>query len=718
MRVLNKTSARWIALASVAMSLAPLAMAQDAHDQWLEEPHGERALAWARATTAASQQAIGKLPVYPQVKAELATALATGAAEPDITLMGPRALRFLRDATHPHGLLQVAQRDQAGLPGAWKTVLDVARLRQTEGIPFELQAYDFSGACLAPAFSRCLLRLSPGGGDEVEIREFDLDRAAFVDGGFRTPKARAFAEWLGPDQLLVEHTADGAPKTMAGWPASVRLWTRGTSLKQAREVYAAEPSDAIVQLFAVGDGAKRRGVIVRSINYSTFEVFAVAQDGGLQKAVLPRSLKPMAVQAIVGDQVVVQLGTDEVVEGIRYPAETLLAWSTDPGVPEGKKVSRIYTPGEGDYLGGRSDIASVHGKLAIVVNRQLVPRVLLASPTASGWQVEEALAGRPGDNISVRGGGSPADDLIIATNGFVTPRRQELFRAGQPLQLLAKDPVLFDESRYVTEIRTATSRDGTTVDYYLLRPKTPASTGPQPVFMTGYGAFGISYRPGYFDYSVGGPAFKLWLDRGGSLAIPAIRGGGERGEAWHQAAIRKDRQRSYDDFIAVAEQLVSTGYTTPKQIGVFGMSNGGLLSATLGTQRPDLFGAVVSDVPLTDLIRMRYMGMGAAWINEYGDPDKPDEAAAMLAYSPMQNVRKGTIYPPFLVTISTEDNRVGPGHARKLASRLADAGAPVYFLEDEEGGHGVSDAFRNPELMALRMTFLINALIPGSGQTH
>jgi prolyl oligopeptidase len=234
--------------------------------------------------------------------------------------------------------------------------------------------------------------------------------------------------------------------------------------------------------------------------------------------------------------------------------------------------------------------------------------------------------------------------------------------------------------------------------------------------MTGYGAFGISYRPGYFDYTVGGPAFKLWLDRGGSLAIPAIRGGGERGEAWHQAAIRKDRQRSYDDFIAVAEDLISTGYTTPKQIGVFGMSNGGLLSATLGTQRPDLFGAVVSDVPLTDLIRMRYMGMGAAWINEYGDPDKADEAAAMLAYSPLQNVRKGTTYPPFLVTISTEDNRVGPGHARKLAARLADAGAPVHFLEDEEGGHGVSDAFRNPELMALRMTFLINALIPHTRQ--
>lgn len=698
-------------LAAVVLTCAP-AVAQEIDDQWLEQPHGAKALEWARAKTAASQQAIRGLPVYAAVKAELASALATGAAEPDITLMGPRALRFLRNAAHPHGLLQVAMRDGQGVPGAWRTVLDVEKLRQEEGAPMELQAYDFTSSCLAPAFSRCLLRLSPGGGDEVELREFDLEQGRFVVDGFRTPKARAFAEWLGPDQIMVEHTAEGAPKTLAGWPASVRLWKRGQPLRDAREVYAAQPSDAIVQLSAVGEGAQRRGVIVRSINYSTFEVFAVGQDGQLQQAALPRTLKPMAVQASVGNQVVVQLGADEVVEGTAYPAETLLAWNTDPAVPAGRKVTRIYTPGGGDYLGGRSDIASAQGKLAFVVNRRLVPRVLLATPGEAGWTVEEALSGRPGDSISVRGGGSSKDDLIVATNGFVTPRRQELLRPGAPPTLLAKDPQWFDENSYVTEIRTATSRDGTTVDYYLLHPKSPARPGPQPLFMTGYGAFGISYRPGYFDYTVGGPAFKLWLDRGGSLAIPAIRGGGERGEAWHQAAIRKDRQRSYDDFIAVAEQLIAAGYTTPAQIGVFGMSNGGLLSATLGTQRPDLFGAVVSDVPLTDLIRMRHMGMGAAWINEYGDPDKADEAAAMLAYSPMQNVRSQTRYPPFLVTISTEDNRVGPGHARKLASRLYGVGAPVHFPEDEEGGHGVSDAFRNPELMALRMTFLIDALMP------
>lgn len=206
---------------------------------------------------------------------------------------------------------------------------------------------------------------------------------------------------------------------------------------------------------------------------------------------------------------------------------------------------------------------------------------------------------------------------------------------------------------------------------------------------------------------------KLWFDRGGSVMIPAARGGGERGEAWHQAAMREHRQNSYDDFIAAIQQLIQSGYTTPSRIGIFGMSNGGLLTAVLGTERPDLFGAVVSDVPLTDLIRLKYMGMGAAWLDEYGDAADPAMAKVLESYSPLQNVRAGVTYPPFFITTSTSDDRVGPGHARKFAARLESVGANVYFYEDNEGGHGVSDAFRNPELMALRMTFLISNLMSG-----
>ena len=320
-----------------------------------------------------------------------------------------------------------------------------------------------------------------------------------------------------------------------------------------------------------------------------------------------------------------------------------------------------------------------------------------------------------GDTLTLRPAMDDRGGVVMSLSGFLSPRSQYLVAPDGARQLLARDPELIDASAFTTELGSATSKDGTRIDYFLLRPKQAAVDG-HPLLLTGYGAFGISFRPGYFDAAVGGPALKLWLERGGALAIPAVRGGGERGAQWHQSVIREKRQTSYDDFIAVVEHLVASGFTRPQRIGIFGMSNGGLLTATMGTQRPDLFGAVVSDVPLTDLIRMRHMGMGAAWMNEYGNPDIPEQAAAMRAYSPYQNVHAGTAYPPFLVTISTEDDRVGPGHARKFAHRLAEAGAPTFFYEDEEGGHGVSDALRNPELMALRMGFLIDRLMPASSE--
>jgi prolyl oligopeptidase len=229
--------------------------------------------------------------------------------------------------------------------------------------------------------------------------------------------------------------------------------------------------------------------------------------------------------------------------------------------------------------------------------------------------------------------------------------------------------------------------------------------------MTGYGAFGIAFTAGYFDYIVGGRSLSIWLDHGGALVLPAARGGSERGDTWHRAAMREHRQLSYDDFTAVAESLIKSGFTTPAHFGIFGSSNGGLLAATMGTERPDLFGAVVSDVPLTDMLRFPKMGMGSAWMDEYGNPDKPQEAAALKAYSPLHNVRANVKYPPFLITISTEDSRVGPGHARKFAARLMEVGAKVYFLEDQEGGHGVSDALERPDIMAARMTFLLNTLV-------
>ncbi|GGD37106.1 prolyl oligopeptidase family serine peptidase [Pseudoxanthomonas indica] len=708
-----KTSFRFSSglLAMAITAASGQALAADDDLLWLESPHDAKALDWARAATAQTRQQLGASPSHAAVAGELKAILAQPPAEPDQYLLGERVVRFFRDAAHPYGLLQTAPRSGAGVKRDWKTVLDVAALRQSEGIPFELQVFTLGSACLAPTYTRCLLRLSPGGGDEVEIREFDIGQGAFVADGFKVGKSRAFAEWMGPDTLLVASALNDAPKTLAGWPAVVNLWSRGTPLASAKPVYQAQASDAIVQFSTVGNGADTLGVIGRAIDYSTFEVVVVDAQGKQTKLPFPQALKPFGVLGASARHVIAQLAHDETIEGRPYKAETVIAYDTSASAKEGQRVSAVYVPAAGEFVdpafGG---LAVTRDDVLLLSNRNLRQRVVAARFEQGRWKQRQVFEAQPGETVTVRSDGHDSNEFIASVAGFVTPRSQYLINEKGQRTLLAQDPVLMDGSGYTTEIGSATSRDGTSIDYFLLKPRKPAA-GPQPLLMTGYGAFGLSMRPGYFDAFVGGPALKLWLERGGAIAIPAIRGGGERGAAWHMAAIREKRQNSYDDFIAVTEHLIKTGFTSADHVGIFGMSNGGLLTATLGTQRPDLFGAVVSDVPLTDLIRMRHMGMGAAWMNEYGNPDDPAQTAAMLKYSPYQNVRKGTKYPPFLVTISTEDNRVGPGHARKLAWRLQQAGATTYFYEDEEGGHGVSDAFRNPELMALRMSFLIDNLM-------
>jgi prolyl oligopeptidase len=678
---------------------------------WLESPRDPRALEWAREQTRRSKAELAKKAIYPTVLADLQASLNASAPIPDVALLGARAVRFARDVANPHGLLQVADRSSSGDIGPWHTVLDVDALRKSEGKPYELHWSPQTG-CLPPQYEKCMLALSPGGGDQTELREFDLSTGRFVDGGFETPASRTFAVWLDADRLLIAHTLLDSPKTAAGWGAVVRIWRRGTPLESAKAVFEAKPTDAILTLSGIGTGAGRRGVVMRAIDYSNYEMTLIAPDGAATKVDLPTRLKQFGLLAATDRHLIVQLAAEAQIAGRPLPAETLLAYDVTATAGDRHRVQVVYSPHNGEYL---SDpifgMTATRGAVYFIATRALVPHLISATPGPEGWTTREQVTAEPGQSLKVGGGNPQGSDLILQTTGFLTPSRLELWRPGSKPSLLQAELPAFDATRFVVEVRSVSSKDGTPIDYFLLRPRELRAGSPTPTLMTGYGAFGISFTPGYLDAEVGGRSLQVWLQRGGALVLPAIRGGGERGEAWHQAAIRERRQVSYDDFAAVAESLIKSGFTTAAHLGVFGTSNGGLLAATMGTQRPDLFGAVVSDVPLTDMLRMPKMGMGAAWIDEYGNPDDPAAAKVLRTYSPLHNVREGVNYPPFLITISTEDNRVGPGHARKLAARLLEVGAPVYFLEDDEGGHGVSDPLTRPEVMAARLTFLIDALM-------
>lgn len=682
---------------------------------WLETPKDEPALQWAHEQTQRSREELAHSPSYAPILAALRSTLQASAPIPEVALLGTHAARFARGAANPHGLLQVADRTSSGGVGEWRTVLDVGQLRNREGKPYELQWFAVKDACLPPAYERCLLRLSPGGSDEVELREFDLRSGHFVDGGFRAPAARTFVVWLDADRLLIAHTLFDSPRTAAGWGAVARIWRRGQPLEKARKVFEAPSTDAIMELSAIGEGTARRGVVLRALDYSTFQMALIAPDGTITPVDLPKHLKPFGLLASTGHHLIVQLSTDTSIGARHLPAETLLAYDITPASSAKTRVQVVYSPREGEYLNDPiSGLAATRDGVDFIVTRNLVPSVISANIGANGWETHEVFTATAGQSINLSGADPAGADFIMQISGFLTPTRQELWHAGARQAVLDSETAAFDASRFVVEVRSTPSRDGTPIDYYLLRPKTLPPGSPTPTLMTGYGAFGISFTPGYLDSWVGGRSLKVWLDRGGALVVPAIRGGGERGDAWHQAAMRTKRQLSYDDFAAVAKTLIQSGFTTAAHLGVFGTSNGGLLAATMGTERPDLFGAVVSDVPLTDMLRFPKMGMGAAWEDEYGNPDDPTDAQVLRSYSPLHNVREGVKYPPFLITISTEDNRVGPGHARKLAARLLEVGARVYYIEDDEGGHRVSDPLERPEVMAARMTFLCESLI-GAG---
>lgn len=682
--------------------------------QWLEPPLEARPLAWAAAHTDASAKVLQALPGYPALREEVARKLAVERSTLDgaPVLLGPRALRLKRDAANPVGLLQAAPRREDGTPGEWKTVLDVAALGRSEGKKLQLQWFGDPG-CLPPRYDRCLLRLSDQGSDEASLREFDVEAGSFVPGGFATPPSRTFAAYLDRDTLLIAHALGDAPKTVAGWGAAVRVWKRGDPLEKARVVYTAQKTDAILMVSAAGPAQARRGVVLRAVDYSTFQVLTVDREGRAEALPIPAKLKPFGLQATSERHLFAQLAEPAQIGGATVPAESILAWDLRAKAADPAGLQVVYTPAAGEVVPGWTMAGTATRTAAVFpLQRGLSRSLAVARSDGTKWTVKPFIEAPAGKDVRALGADPAGEDLVVQSVGFLQPARLDLYRPGTQAKTLYADPALFDASRLVVETRTAKAADGTPIGYWLVKPRPAAAPGETPVLMTGYGAFGVSFPIGYADEFYGGVTMASWLERGGALVVPAIRGGGEGGAAWHRAAMREKRMVSYGDFFAVAEDVIGTKLTRRERLGVFGMSNGGLLAAVAGTLRPDLFGASVVDVPLTDMLRFPKMGMGAAWMNEYGNPEDPAMREVLLQYSPFHNVKPGVSYPAFFVTVSTHDNRVGPGHARKLAGRLESVGAEVFYLEEQEGGHGVSDALKHPDLMAMRLAFLVSKLMP------
>lgn len=712
-------------LAGALLALAALNSAADSSQvqagaQWippdayagLEAQFDPAALDWAKQRTEKALASLRAKPQFASVLQELTDAQAISSPMPRYAFLGEKIARVTRNAQHPLGVIEIASRGKSGFAqGPWRMALDLAALNERESKNYELLFLDLASQCLPPAYERCLLPLSPGGSSSMEHREFDLSSGKFVPGGFHVPQNRSFAAWLNADTLLVAHSLQGSAALASGYPQILRMWKRGTPLAQAKEIFRAASTDSLFLIRGVGEGAARRVIVSLGKDYKTTVVKVVDQSGAVSETGLPTQLKLFGMPKKVGSSIVVQLAEAATLRGKTVAAETILAYDLEQSRGT-DRISVVYVPGAdatvSDYFGG---VAGAKHRLAIVASRNLQKTLVTASRGAQGWAVSEVLSSAPGVTMGIAAADQRSDAILLREEGFLQPARLLLVEPGAKPVEIQSDRSMIDAADYVSEIRSARSQDGTLIDYYLVRPKHP-KPGPVPTIIHGYGGFGLSMEPDYFASGLGRTLIS-WLTRGGAYVVASIRGGGERGGAWHRAATGRNKQRSFDDFAAVAEDLVRTGFTAPKKIGAYGRSNGGLLAAVMATQRPDLFGAALVGVPIVDIFRMGEgdSGIGGGMKAEYGDWDDPAQIPQILSWSPYQNIRRGVGYPRILTVTSTQDNQVGPGHARKFTAALEAVGADPLLIEGPTGGHNYPDQFAHRDVFAMQMVFFMDALM-------
>jgi len=673
---------------------AALAAGPDGDDpyRWLEDVDGDRALDWVRARNRVAQQALEATAAFKAIHPRLLSIYDSTARIPFVSRIGAHYYNFWRDAQQVRGVWRrTTLAEYRKAEPAWETVLDLDALAAREQ-----ENWVWKGASsVHPGHDRCLLSLSRGGGDAVVVREFDLPAKAFVIDGFQLPEAKSDVVWADRDRVFVATDFGAGSLTDSGYPRTVREWRRGTALADAPTVFAGETGDVAAGAWVIDSGGHHHELIRRSTSFFSGEDW-LRVDGRFQRLDVPDDARV----GLWRDQLTVELRSDWAIGGVVHPQGAELVIGLAAFLAGERGFAHLYTPGPRKSLAGTTALRS-----ALIVNEldKVRSRLYALQPVDGRWTRTPIEAPAFGTLAVAAVDDDDSDDYWLTATDFLTPTRLSLASLGQPGQELLKSlPGYFDTTRLVISQHEASSRDGTRVPYFQVSRQGIELDGRNPTLLYGYGGFEVSMQPGY---SAGLGA--AWLESGGVYVLANIRGGGEFGPAWHQAALKAKRQCAYDDFIAIAEDLQRRKLTSPRHLGIQGGSNGGLLMGVMLTQRPELFGAVVCQVPLLDMRRYNQLLAGASWIGEYGNPDVPEEWAWIAKYSPYQNVAKDAKYPRVLFTTSTRDDRVHPGHARKMAARMAEQGHDFLYYENIEGGHGGAANNRQQAYMnALAYSFL------------
>jgi prolyl oligopeptidase len=662
---------------------------------WLEDVHGAKPLAWVAEQNKVS---LGKLKADPRYQQNYDSILSVLDATDRIPMGGLNhgwVYNFWQDAANPKGLWRrTTIADYQNPAPHWQVLLDVDALAKTDR-----ENWVFKGAECSPGERRCLIRLSRGGGDAVVIREYDLAAMKLADDGFALPEAKSDASYLDDDTVLFATALDG--ETTSGYARIVKSWRRGTPLAAAKTLYEGEAGDVASAPATFHTRQGNTGLIIRAVSFFESDYFAL--EGGAEKKLpLPRSAD---VKGLFGGAWIATLRQPFVTDGVSLPKGALVAFR------EGAPPQVIFAPNP------RQSIESVgigRDKIYAAITDNVIGTVhVFTAPASSSEAVgpkevkawsDKALALPPAGSADIVSANDFGSEAMFSFQNYLTPTTLYFDGGNDAPHPIKSLPARFDAAGLTTEQFEATSKDGTKIPYFVTRPKN--LSGPAPAILYGYGGFEVSLTPSY-SANFG----RLWLSHGGIHVVANIRGGGEFGPAWHDAALKNKRQHAYDDFEAVAADLARRGLTTPAQLGIMGGSNGGLLVSTVMVQRPELFGAVVCQVPLIDMIAYSHIGAGASWIGEYGDPAVPAERDYILTYSPYQNVKKGAAYPPVFFVTATSDDRVTPVHARKMAAKMMEQGHEVLFYENTDGGHAAAADHRQAaEMWALSFLYLAQKL--------
>ncbi|MGW2593939.1 prolyl oligopeptidase family serine peptidase [Streptomyces sp. NPDC001515] len=662
---------------------------------WLEDIEGEAALAWVAERNAETEAALTSGPDFAPLRQRLREVLDAPDRIPYTARRGRHLYNFWRDADHPRGLWRRTTLEEYRTPApAWEVLLDIDALAEEEGAKWL-----WAGARVRrPDHGRALISLSRDGGDAVEVREFDLGTIAFVADGFWLPEAKTRIGWIDEDTVFVGTDTGPGSLTDSGYPRTVRRWRRGTPLEAAETVFEAEKGDVAAAGWHDPTPGFARDFVSRSTDFHHSELHLLTEDGRLVRVDVPDDADAYAHRAHL---IVVPKSP-----WLGHPAGSLLAFDFDAFLTGDRTARVLFTPDARTALSGHS---WTRNHLLLETMHDVSTRIEVLTPAPDGTWTREALADVPAlTAVSVTDTDPDvSDEYFLDVSGFLQPSALHRGTIGGSTEILKRAPARFDTAGLEVAQHFATSEDGTRVPYFVIGPDRTA-TGPGPTLLYGYGGFEVSLTPYY-----GAVTGRAWLERGGSFVIANIRGGGEYGPAWHRAALGADRPRAYEDFAAVAADLVERGITTPAMLGASGGSNGGLLMGAMVTRYPELFGAVVAEVPLLDMLRFHRLLAGASWIAEYGDPDDPADRAHLEALSPYHRLAADRAYPPVLLTTSTRDDRVHPGHARKTAARLRELGHRVLLHENTGGGHaGAGDNEQAAHNKALAHTFLWQHLAP------